>query len=175
MSKKNKKEKIDDGLETLLQTFQPKQITPGRTVFYMSSAVFISILPAYLFKSVYELSVSEFGLIYLLVTLLSSVMLAMAYHNIADTTNAKLSNARKTVPLNPKKLNYQREELEKIQEMITERESITWSLLYNNSIYLMGFLFLAFYAFREIAPHYTYMVSVNTAAVIAWWLSTAMK
>lgn len=51
------------------------------------------------------------------------------------------------------------------------QESLAWSLLLNNAIFIGTFLFLAFYALRSIETLYNYVLSMAIAAAVTWQLS----
>jgi len=133
----------------------------------------LSALPAYAFVAIQELALRDFIVGYAGVTVASTVCLYLAYKNIADTTNAKLSNARKFAPrkLGPEASRWSSEELDATIDRMTRRESVVWSLLYNNLVYLLLFCFLAFYMLRETTPQVNYCVSVCSSGLLVWQFS----
>ena len=63
-----------------------------------------------------------------------------------------LSYTRKSVQVNHKKLKMDKEQLEKLQDSITQQESTYLSLIWNNAIFICAFLFVAFYVLGSIQP-----------------------
>jgi hypothetical protein len=57
-----------------------------------------------------------------------------------------------------------------VQEQITQRESMAWALLFNNSAFLLFFLFLAFYALGLFGAAYQYALC-SLLSVVSWLLS----
>ena len=53
------------------------------------------------------------------------------------------------------------------------QESLAWSLLQNNALFIGSFLFLAFYALRSVETLYNYVLSMTIAAAVTWQLSGA--
>jgi len=173
---KSPKNKDNDELADLDSFVQEKTMSTGQAVFYFTIASVLSVLPAYLFCSVYDMPVSEYGLYYVVVTILSAVLLTLSYRNIAEYANAQLSNQRRGLNTSHKLHGYgTKEELEAVKVSATEREANAWSLFVNNSLFLAIFLFLAFYVLREIPFHYGYSLSVPSAAVLVWQFSSAFK
>jgi len=164
----------DDGsLDNVLREFKTKRLTAGSATTFTIAALVLSALPAYAFVTIQELFIRDFLIGYVGVTLASAVCLYLAYKNIADTTNAKLSNARKFAPrkLGPGAAKWSSDDLANMIDRMTRRESVVWSLMYNNLVYLLIFSFLAFYMLRETTPQVNYPLSVCSAALLVWQFS----
>jgi len=169
-SKKRSKSEFDDVAE-----FSPKKFSNDQFALYFFYAFLVSILPAYLYYSVYDLTLEEFGFFFILVTIGASILLTLAYRNVARVTISTLASQRKAGAsgLSLKKLNLTREELEKHQERSTEKEAELWSFALNNAIFSLLFLFFAFYVLRAIATPYNYTLSVAISAAATYQLSVA--
>ena len=90
-----------------------------------------------------------------------------------EKTRLRLSNARKFAPrkLGPGAAKWSSEDLSNMIDRMTRRESVVWSLMYNNLVYLLIFSFLAFYMLRETTPQVNYPLSVCSAALLVWQFS----
>lgn len=146
-----------------------------KTVVYFLIALFVVSLPVYLFWSVFDLTFESFGVVYLPVTILSSLLLTFAYRNWACNTYSRLSTYRKQVPGNHKKLGLSKAALEAVTDQITVQESIVWSFYINNLLFFLTFLFVAFYALKAIASPYNYTLSMTISSAIVWQLSSTMN
>lgn len=60
-------------------------------------------------------------------------------------------------------------------ESLLYQESLAWSFLLNNSIFISLFLFLAFYALRSVETLYSYVLSMAIAAAVTWQLSAGAR
>jgi hypothetical protein len=71
-------------------------LTNEQTAGYFIAGFFLALLPAYLYHSVFDLSVSENAPIYLIVTLVAAGMLTLAYRNVESGTHFFLAASRKS-------------------------------------------------------------------------------
>jgi hypothetical protein len=139
-TKKKGSKKGDDGLDNILQSYQPRKFTMPQAVSYMSLALFLSSLPVYLYLTVYDLSFEDFGLVYIPVTLISAFLLMLAYRNVCISTTASLSNSRRR---SAKSIGGKTaEEIDAIQSENTLAEATAWSFFLNNGIFFALFFFL---------------------------------
>lgn len=145
-----------------------------KTAVYFVISLLITSLPVYLYYTVFDLSFESFGVVYLPVTILSSLLLTFAYRNWASNTYATLSNYRKQVSVSHKKLGLSKQELDAVTDQITVQESIVWSLYINNLLFFLTFLFTAFYALKAIASPYNYTLSMTISSAVVWQLSSTM-
>lgn len=99
------------------------------------------------------------------------VFIALAYHNVYKVKRIKLINSRSGK--SHKKMGLSREELEVLTVDLATKESLTYSLWFNNLIYSLVFSFLAFYALQSLPINYNYIFSSVIAGALQWQLSTA--
>jgi len=59
------------------------------------------------------------------------------------------------------------------QRLVTQRESMSFSIIYNNLFFLLIVVFLGFYILRSLPGIYNYIVSVGVAAATVTYLSTS--
>jgi len=166
-------EVIPDELDNLLQS-STKKLSAEQACGYFLLALFISGLPAFLFHSVFELTVQEHGLFLIGFTGLSAAALSVAYKNVAANTFVKLQGSRKYSTFNSKKLNVKKEDIELTQEKTSENEAVAWSFFLNNLVFALSFLFFAFYVFKNINILYNYSLSMTLSAALTWQLSSSV-
>lgn len=145
---------------------------------FIFAALVLSAAPAYLYHSVYDLSVSEFVTGYVFCVVVSTGLLTWAYQLIANSTHAALSNQRKANASNnklQKDLKYSREELDQISETVTTNESLYHALVFNNIVYVVLWLFLAFYMLRDIYVPWNYAISQLLTAGATYWVAQTMS
>jgi len=133
----------DDDVFDLDNLVKEKSLSSGQTVFYFTIALFLSALPAYLYNTVYDMTLMENGILFVVITIANSVLLMFSYRNIADSANATLANQRRGQNVSHKSHGYTTKgELEAVKVAVTEREAVAWSLFVNNTLFLLTFLFL---------------------------------
>jgi hypothetical protein len=166
-------EEFDEEFEELLNDFQPRQFTNDQFVMYIIAGAIVCALPAYLFISIYNMSVEDFGLVYAVVTALGTAAMSLSYRNVATGTNARLSAGRKFVQTHAKKRDgMSTADVEKMQEEMTFRESIVWSVFYNNLVFFLLFMLFCFYCLKNVQEDvYNYSFAVTGAAGATWQLS----
>ena len=162
----------EDDVDQYLDRLKPKQ-TNDQVAAYFGVGLFLSALPVFLFVNVYDVTLKEFGVVYLSVTLLSSFLLTLAYRNVATTTVINLSQKAKESKLKVASTKgVSREELEALQTAVTKREAVAWSLFFINTAFLALFFFLAFYALKAVPFNYQYALSTAVSSGAVWQLST---
>jgi hypothetical protein len=156
--------------DAIFEEYAPKNL-PSKDTFvsYFLISLILSSAPAYLFFSVYDLS---FPLIFFLSIPLTSLALTVSYQAVESAEFVKLSSVRKSQIQRQKK--FTAAEAEKIQEETTAQESKAWAFLFTNSVYVISFLFWAFYALRGIDPLFSFVISSVLSAVTTWQLITAI-
>ena len=163
----------DDELDQLLQqnTTQP---TSDQRFTYLATAIATVAVPVYLYQTIFAFPVEEKFLVYAVVSLLSAFILTFAYHNVAYSTKNRLIAARETNITIAKvtaeaqakgenKKDYVKKKKEEILA-VTTKESIAYSILFNNVYFLLSTVFLAFYVFGNYPSAYNYVLSVSLSA-----------
>lgn len=141
---------------------------------FIASSALLSVLPVYLFNQVYL--VDTIGmLVYVIVSLVSTVLLYKSYDRVQQRDNTRLLEiVSREIADNPndyKKTNMNKDEYIKDQQMKTARTSMYFSVFWNNLIYVLVFTFCAFYTFKEAQRNICYVVSVSAASITVWKLS----
>jgi len=172
---KPKGQSIQQETDQLLKAAKPN--TQYIPVFVMVAAI-MSIAPAYLYSNVYDLPLVDYGVLYLLSVGASVGLLAYSYQIVNTSHNAILLNQRKGNSLNPKlpkELGYSAKELDNCTKKVSAHEAFLYSLLFNNTVYLIVFFFLAFYLFRDVYTPWNYLISQTATAGLTYWLAQTMS
>lgn len=157
MAQKTKKQDID---KILAEFKTPVSATPSNTFDLTTFAAYglgVAILPAYLFLSVFDVALTDFGLVYVAVIAFTTALLTIAYKNLA--TNAQL------------RLNASRTQFNKWKSANNKKEAIAWSIFLNNAIFFAAFAFIVFYMLQSVDPRYRYTLGSSAAAALVWQLS----
>lgn len=174
-AKKGKRSSKNDDLSEFQQ---PANVDMSNAGLYVGVAALISFAPAYLYSTVYDLSVSDFGIGYLIAVVASTALLALSYHVVCTYNYAVLSSQRKQNSASPKvqkELGYSAGELESISRDVTARESVLYSLLFNNVVYLVLFFFLAFYMLKDVGTAWNYLSSQVITGGVTYYVATAFS
>jgi len=169
-SRKTRRAKIRTSqLDALIAKYK-REHSGSRAFFflYVAIAMCCSLAPVAVYGTVYDLSFEDYLLVYLPCFVCSVAALVYAYTTLAASTNAKLSNARKSAEVSHKRLNMTKEQLDKTMEDNTRYESVCWSLFLGNAIYSLLWLFLGCYMLRDIPLVWNYALMQALAAVGIW-------
>jgi len=128
------------------------------------------------------MSLIDYGALFGIVSVAVAVVISLAYHNVTFSVRSKLNWERdQSITLamvrkdaaatkdNAKDLVAQ---LKANQRLVTQRESMSFSIIYNNLFFLLIVVFLGFYILRSLPGIYNYIVSVGVAAASVTYLST---
>jgi len=164
----------DDAIDEFIRTIQPRTFTTEQAATYFAVALGITLLPTYIYYSIYDLFSTGPAFFYLLVVLGSSSLLTLAYRNVESTTYGLLEHTRKFAGvINYKKLKLSKEKAEKLQDEVTAQESLMWTFFRNNSVFVAAFLFMAFYVLRQVDTGYNFVISLVLASAVTWQLSNS--
>lgn len=124
-------------------------------------------------------------IVLVLVTLVSSYLIAIAYRNTKFSLKHKIAVKREdavTWELNKKlsedKKMSKKEKDERIlwkKNEVADFEATTFAIFYNNALYLAVVIFASFYLLRSFTPAINYTFSVGTTAGLLALLSTGTK
>jgi len=137
--------------------------TVSQRIVFGISGFIISLVPVYLYTTIFGMSVESYGVLFAVVSLLLSVALNFAFHNVTLWLRSRLLGARQfdfEPALSGKK---NTDSLRKEQEALTLRQSIAYSILYNSVLYLLSVVTLAFLIFQSTSGPYNYVLSSTFA------------
>lgn len=115
-------------------------------------------------------------------TALSTYLMAMAYRNTKFTLKHKVAVKREdavtremTLMLADDKMS-RKEKDERIlwkKNEVADYEATTFSIFYNNALFLAFVIFFSFYLFRAINPTFNYMITIGGGSGLLALLSTS--
>lgn len=164
--------------ELLLQDFSRNVSTKSNALFY-GNAFIISAVPIWLFWRVHQMELLPSLVFFAIVTGLCTYLMAMAYRNTKFTLKHKIANKREDAVLaallaDDKKMS-RKEKDERIlwkKNDVAEYEATTFSIFYNNALFLAVVIFASFYLLRSFQPTFNYIFSVAGAGGLMALLST---
>jgi len=170
--------------ELLLQDFSRNVSTKSNALFY-GNAFIVSAIPIWLFWRIHLMDILTSSPIFLLITLGSTWLMAFAYKNTKFSLKHKVAVKREeavTQVMNKKlaedKKMSKKEKDERIlwkKNEVADYEATTFSIFYNNALFLALIIFASFYILRSFSPTVNYVLSVSSAGGLLALLSTGTQ
>ncbi|XP_043219631.1 translocon-associated protein subunit gamma-like [Amphibalanus amphitrite] len=123
--------------------------------------------------------------IFLIITLASTYLVAMAYKNTKFILKHKIAVKREEAVTREmqKKLAEDKKMSKKEKDErtlwkkneVADYEATTFSIFYNNALFLAIVIVASFYVLRSFAPTFNYVLSVGSGAGLLWLFSTGTK
>merc|ERR1712228_128063 len=159
--------------------------TKSSALFY-SNAFIVSAIPVWLYWRVHSMDVSAYAIMFVVGTLVSTWLLALAYRNTKHVLKHKIAVKReaavtkdmnKELDSGDKKIS-RKEKDERIlwkKNEVAEYEATTFSIFYNNALFLAILIVCSFYIFRSFSPVVNYVGAMSMAAGVVALLSTGSQ
>ncbi|XP_014209930.1 translocon-associated protein subunit gamma [Copidosoma floridanum] len=170
--------------ELLLQDFSRNVSTKSSALFY-GNALIVSAIPIWLFWRIHLIDVYSNLISFVLVTLVSTYGLAFAYKNTKYILKHKIAVKREyavtremTSKLAEDKKMSRKEKDERIlwkKNEVADYEATTFSIFYNNALFLAIVIISSFYILKSMTPAVNYIFSVGTASALLALLSTGSQ
>jgi translocon-associated protein subunit gamma len=170
--------------ELLLQDFSRNVSTKSNALFY-GNAFIVSAIPIWLFWRIHLMDIITSSPIFLIVTFLSTWLMAFAYRNTKFSLKHKVAVKREeavTLEMNKRladdKKMSKKEKDERIlwkKNEVADYEATTFSIFYNNALFLALIIFASFYILRSFSPAVNYVLSVSAAGGLLALLSTGTQ
>ncbi|KAJ8669027.1 hypothetical protein QAD02_000286 [Eretmocerus hayati] len=170
--------------ELLLQDFSRNVSTKSSALFY-GNALIVSAIPIWLFWRIHLIDVYANLISFVLVTLISTYGLAFAYKNTKYVLKHKIAVKREDAvyremsrKLAEDKKMSRKEKDERIlwkKNEVADYEATTFSIFYNNALFLAIVIISSFYILKAMSPAVNYVFSVGTASALLALLSTGSQ
>ncbi|XP_014784243.1 translocon-associated protein subunit gamma [Octopus bimaculoides] len=180
----HKQNKLTREEELLLQDFSRDVSTKSSALFY-GNAMIISTIPIWLFWRIHQMDVLESALLFIVGTLLSTYLMAYAYKNVKFVLKHKVAQKRESAVNNEmmKKLGEdkkmsKKEKDERIlwkKNEVADYEATTFSIFYNNALYLALLIVISFLIMKSLNSTFNYLFSVIASAGLLALSSTSTK
>lgn len=170
--------------ELLLQDFSRNVSTKSSALFY-GNALIVSAVPIWLFWRIHMIDIYSSLILFVVVTAISTYLLAMAYRNTKFTLKHKIAVKREeavtrdlTKKLADDKKMSKKEKDERIlwkKNEVADFEATTFSIFYNNALFLAMVILASFYLLRGFTPAVNYTISTGVTAGFLALLSTGSQ
>ncbi|GLV45062.1 uncharacterized protein CBL_14365 [Carabus blaptoides fortunei] len=184
MSSKNASKAFTKEEELLLQDFS-RNVSTKSSALFLGNAFIVSAIPIWLFWRIHMIDVYSSLISFVLVTLASTYLVAMAYRNTKFILKHKIAVKREeavtrdmTKKLAEDKKMSKKEKDERIlwkKNEVADYEATTFSIFYNNALFLAIVIFASFYVLRSFTPAVNYVLSVGSTAGLLALLSTGTQ
>merc|ERR1711935_873144 len=164
----------------LLEGFNKNVSTKSSALFY-GNAFIVSAIPIWLFWRVHSIDIAAHAIIFAIGTLVSTWLLAFAYKNTKHILKHKVALKREgavskemTKKLADNKIS-KKEKDERIlwkKNEVAEYEATTFSIFYNNSLFLALVILASFYILSGTSPHMNYALSIGLSSGLIALLPT---
>jgi len=170
--------------ELLLQDFSRNVSTKSSALFY-GNAIIVSAIPIWLFWRIHMMDLISSSILFAVVTVVSTYLVALAYRNTKFVLKHKVAVKREeavTLEMNKKladdKKMSRKEKDERIlwkKNEVADYEATTFSIFYNNALFLALVIVASFYILKSFSPAANYVLSIGGSAGLIALLSTGTK
>merc|ERR1712055_430337 len=157
----------------------------GSSALFYGNAFIVSAIPVWLYWRVHSIDIASYAVIFAIGTLVSTWLLAFAYKNTKHILKHRVALKREsavtkemTKKLADDKKISKKEMNEGIlwkKNEVAEYEATTFSIFYNNSLFLALIIFASFYALRGMTPQINYALSMGISSGLIALLSTGTQ
>merc|ERR1712083_900639 len=147
--------------------------TKSSALFY-GNAFIVSAIPVWLYWRVHSIDITSYAVIFAIGTLVSTWLLAFAYKNTKHLLKHKVAVKREAAVT--KEMNKKLADDKKISRKkneVAEYESTTFSIFYNNALFLALVIIASFYILNGTSAHVNYLLSIGLSSGLIALLSTS--
>ncbi|XP_036410398.1 translocon-associated protein subunit gamma-like [Megalops cyprinoides] len=180
----NSKQQSEEDL--LLQDFS-RNLTFKSSILFYGNALIVSALPIWLYWRIWHMDLVQSAVLYSVMTLISTYLVALAYKNVKFVLKHKIAQKRedaisyevirKLSEADNRKMS-RKEKDDRIlwkKNEVADYEATTFSIFYNNALYLILIIVASFFLLKNFNPTVNYILSISTASGLIALLSTGSK
>merc|ERR1711944_255630 len=172
--------------ELLLQDFSRNVTTKSSALFY-GNAFIVSAIPVWLFWRIHQMEPQETSTaaLFCVMTLVATYLISLAYKNVKFLLKHKIAQKREEAvtrevmkKVSDDKRMSKKEKDERIlwkKNEVADYEATTFSIFYNNALFLALIILASFYVLRSFSPTTNYVMSVAGASGLLALFSTSSK
>ncbi|GAB6023096.1 SWI/SNF and RSC complex subunit Ssr3 [Chamberlinius hualienensis] len=170
--------------DLLLQDFSRNVTTKSSALFY-GNAFIVSAIPIWLFWRIHQMDLYGAVILLAVMTLASTWLVAFAYKNVKFVLKHKIALKREDAvakdvmkTLTDQKKMSKKEKDERVlwkKNEVADYEATTFSIFYNNALFLMFVILASFYFLRSFSPAINYALSIGMAGGLLALLSTGSQ
>ncbi|XP_056139209.1 translocon-associated protein subunit gamma [Lampris incognitus] len=182
--KGNSKQQSEEDL--LLQDFSRNLSTKSSALFY-GNALIVSAIPIWLFWRIWHMDLVQSAVLYVVMTLVSTYLVAFAYKNVKFVLKHKVAQkredavskevTRKLSEADNRRMS-RKEKDERIlwkKNEVADYEATTFSIFYNNTLFLVLVIIASFFLLKNFNPTVNYILSISASSGLIALLSTGSK
>ncbi|KAK6175554.1 translocon-associated protein subunit gamma [Patella vulgata] len=179
-----KKTKLSREEELLLQDFSRNVSTKSSALFY-GNALIVSAIPIWLFWRIHQMDLWQSAILFVVFSLVSTYLVAYAYKNVKFVLKHYIAQKREEgitkemmSKLSEDKEMTKKEKDERVlwkKNEVADYEATTFSIFYNNALYLVLLIVFSFYILKNFNPSVNYVLSVGSSAGLLALFSTSSK
>merc|ERR1712117_103485 len=172
--------------ELLLQDFSRNVTTKSSALFY-GNAFIVSAIPVWLFWRIHQMEPQETttAALFCVMTLVSTYLISVAYKNVKFLLKHKIAMQREEAvsrevmkKFSDDKRMSKKEKDERIlwkKNEVADYEATTFSIFYNNALFLALVIIASFYLLNGTSAHVNYLLSIGLSSGFIALLSTGTQ
>merc|ERR1712098_212894 len=134
-----------------------------------------SAIPVWLYWRVHSIDITSYAVIFAIGTLVSTWLLAFAYKNTKHLLKHKVAVKRESAVTKEISKKEKDERILWKKNEVAEYESTTFSIFYNNALFLALVIIASFYILSGTSPHVNYILSIGLSSGVIALLSTGTQ
>merc|ERR1712035_78943 len=159
--------------ELLLQDFSRNVSTKSNALFY-GNALIVSAVPIWLYWRIHLMDPLSSSPFFLVITILSTYLVSFAYKNTKFVLKHKVAIKREEA-VNREISKKMAEDKKMNKNEVADYEATTFSIFYNNAMFLAVVITLSFFFFKSFSPTMNYIFSLGLSSGLIALLSTGTK
>lgn len=185
MTSKNKSKKASAKEEELLLQDFSRHVSKKSNVLFYGNALIVSAIPIWLFVRIHHMDLKQSAIIFAIMTIVSTILMAMAYKNMKFLLKHSISRlrdsavAKEVMKLISENKSMSREEKdERIlwkKNEVADYEATTFSIFYNNAMFIVMLIVISCFLLSSFAPAVNYALSVGITAGLIALFSTSSQ
>uniref|UniRef100_G3NVK5 Translocon-associated protein subunit gamma n=1 Tax=Gasterosteus aculeatus aculeatus TaxID=481459 RepID=G3NVK5_GASAC len=178
----NKQQSEED---LLLQDFS-RNLSAKSTALFYGNALIVSAIPIWLFWRIWHMDLVQSAVLYAVMTLVSTYLVAFAYKNVKFVLKHKVAQKREDAVSKEVTRKLSEADNRKIRSLfcvvilwkkneVADYEATTFSIFYNNTLFLVLVIVASFFLLRNFNPSVNYILSISASSGLIALLSTGSK
>ncbi|XP_015281031.1 PREDICTED: translocon-associated protein subunit gamma [Gekko japonicus] len=172
--------------ELLLQDFS-RNLSAKSSALFFGNAFIVSAIPIWLYWRIWHMDLVQSAVLYSVMTLVSTYLVAFAYKNVKFVLKHKVAQkredavskevTRKLSEADNRKMS-RKEKDERIlwkKNEVADYEATTFSIFYNNTLFLVFIVIASFFVLKNFNPTVNYILSISASSGLIALLSTGSK
>ncbi|XP_074009611.1 translocon-associated protein subunit gamma isoform X1 [Numenius arquata] len=177
--------------DLLLQDFS-RNLSAKSSALFFGNAFIVSAIPIWLYWRIWHMDLVQSAVLYSVMTLISTYLVAFAYKNVKfvlkhngvsyrvaqkreDAVSKEVT--RKLSEADNRKMS-RKEKDERIlwkKNEVADYEATTFSIFYNNTLFLVLVIIASFFVLKNFNPTVNYILSISASSGLIALLSTGSK